>query len=44
MQLVESRVGRGAGYQPAEKREPERLREVPGGRQREIKTREQERE
>ena len=25
MQLVEFRVGGGAGYQPAEKREPERL-------------------
>jgi len=30
MQLVEFRVGVGAGYPPAEKREPERLREVPG--------------
>ena len=38
MQLVEFRVGGGAGYQPAEKWEPERLREVPGGRHRELKT------
>ena len=38
MQLVEFRVGGCAGYQPAEQREPERLREVPGGRQRELNT------
>ena len=38
MQLVEFRLGGGAGYQPAEKREPERLREVPAGRYRELKT------
>lgn len=38
MQLFEFRVGGGAGYQPAEKREPERLRELPGGRHRELKT------
>jgi len=38
MQLAEFRVGRGAGYQPAEKREPERLREGPDGRQRELNT------
>jgi len=38
MQLVEFRVGGGAGYQPAEKREPERLREVPGERHRELNT------
>jgi hypothetical protein len=38
MQRVEFRVGGGAGYQPAEKREPERLREVAGGRHRELNT------
>ncbi len=38
MQLVEFRVGGGAGYQPAEQREPERLREVPDGHQRELNT------
>jgi hypothetical protein len=38
MQRVEFRLGEGAGYQPAEKREPERLREVPGVRHRELKT------
>jgi len=38
MQLVECRLGRDAGYQPAEKREPERLREGPDGHQRELNT------
>ena len=38
MQLVECHLGRDAGYQPAEKREPERLREGPDGRQCELNT------
>ena len=40
IQLVEFRVGVGAGYPPAEKREPERLREVPGVIVKNLRTRE----
>ena len=38
MQLVECHLGRDAGYQPAEKRERERFREGPDGRQCERNT------